>query len=86
MTTVDVDKLESCLGDVLRQVRQEGVPVDVVDHGTVIARVVPANGAAKTTPIDNDAFWDDMEELAEELGKHTNGTVDAVDLIREVRD
>jgi prevent-host-death family protein len=40
---------QHCL-DVIRQVEQDGTPVDLTRHGKVVARLVPTAPAARGTP------------------------------------
>lgn len=43
------DFKQHCL-DVIRQVEQDGAPVDLTRHGKVVARLVPTTPAARGTP------------------------------------
>ena len=51
-----------CLGAVIEFVRAHRVGVDITNHGTVVARIVPVKSDAR------EADWAEIDALAAEIG------------------
>jgi len=47
--------------------------------------VVPTPKQQKPAKRDLTTFWRDIDRLAEEIGKHWKGDMDAVEAVRDVR-
>ena len=67
---------------ILRRVR-EGEGFEITYRGRVIARLVPTDES--THQQEAEEWIRDWKALAAEIGKHSSGLVDAVELVREGR-
>ena len=87
MKTIDVSELTERINEILRLVKQEGETIEVIDHGEVIAHVVPtATPIQQTRPKqDMEAFWERNERLAAEISAYLPEKVDVVEIMRDVR-
>ncbi len=87
MTTIDASDLAAHSDEMLRQIGQTGQPIDITENGVIVARIVPVYG--HSIPRDLTAFWTDWDklsqEIGEELGRQGIGSVDAVQLMKDVR-
>ncbi len=64
---------------------QEGEPIEVTDHGKVIAHVVPVSEPKQPVKRDVHAFWRRIDQLAAQVGTHLPEKVAAVKIVREGR-
>ncbi len=88
MRTIEARELAEHAAEVVRQVKS-GETIRVLEEGIPIAVITPA---APTKPEhrpysqeEAEAFIAEMHQLAEEIGKHVTGPVDAVQAVREIR-
>jgi len=78
-------ELAERINELLRLIEEEGETIEITDRGKVIAHVVPTPKQQKPAKRDLTTFWRDIDRLAEEIGKHWKGDVDAVEAVRDVR-
>lgn len=83
MAAIDVEDLKEHTSDVLRRVRDGGEVLEVIDHGTIIAMIVPA--PSRVSPENRSTFRHEWTELSREIGRRWPKGVSAVDAIREQR-
>lgn len=67
--SVGVRELRAKTSRVLRRVRDKREAVDVTYRGQVIARIVPVASPAETAATAS-AVWADIDQVAEEIGRH----------------
>jgi len=67
MPSIGIRELKQRASQVLRHVREEGVSYDVTYHGRPVARLVPL-AKPETEPVDAEAVWSDLDQLAAEIG------------------
>ncbi|MBV9614089.1 MAG: hypothetical protein JO031_01380 [Ktedonobacteraceae bacterium] len=82
MKVVGVRELTDRINEILRMVEEEGESFEVINHGEVIARLIPGHGFH--VPLE-EAAWTDIDHLASEIGTRIPERVDAVDIISDVR-
>ena len=80
----EVRELKERIDKILRMF-QEGEPIEVTDHGKVIAHVVPVSEPKRASEQEIKAFWAEMDRLAAEIGAHWKGNMSAVDAVRDVK-
>ncbi len=80
MITVGVRELKQRTSDIIRQVRQNGMEVQVTYRGEVIALIVPVR-----RPAPKDA-WTSLDTLAAEIGARWPEDVSSLDALNEVRE
>ena len=87
MKTIGARELTERINEILRLVEDEGETIEVINHGKVIAHLVPT-----ATPIqharpkqDMEAFWERTERLAAEIGSYLPEKVDVNDIMRDIR-
>ncbi len=85
MKALGVDELKDRINEILRMVEEDGEIIEVMKHGEVIARLVPARRPQQPLKRDLKAFWAEMDRLASEIGAHWKGDMDAVEAVRDVR-
>lgn len=85
MKTIEAHELEERISEVLRQVREDGESIEITNSGEAIAHLVPVYRPQPKSPQEAQAFLDDLDRLAEEIGKHWPEGVSAVDAVRDVR-
>jgi len=87
MTTIDASNLAAHSDEMLRQLDQTGQPIDITRNGIIVARIIPVYG--RSTPRDLAAFWDDWDRMSQEIGEELERqgvqSVDAVELMNDVR-
>src|SRR5438105_1136840 len=73
------------ISEILRMVKEEGVTFEIIDHGEVIARLVP--GHEPEQPVEQAvlAFWRKIDWLAAQIGTSLPEQVDAVEIVRDGR-
>jgi prevent-host-death family protein len=84
MQTVGIRELKARTSEILRQVRDEGQPVDITLRGEVIARIVPV-APAQAQHAQALAVLHAMEQLAAEIGAQDLPPIDTTTLMREER-
>ena len=87
MKTIEVRELTESINEILRLVKEKGETIEVIDHGEVIARIVPtAMIIQQTRPKqDMEAFWARTERLAAEIGCYLPEKIDVNDIMRDIR-
>jgi prevent-host-death family protein len=81
---IGVRELKERASEVVKRVREQQATYDVTYRGKVVAHIVPA-GKPRMTEAEEDRLWAEIDELAEEIGKHWPKGVSAVDAVREQR-
>ena len=88
---VGVGELKRRADEIIREVRETGRPVDVVQDGQVAARLLPAASAEhepvarRWTDEERASFWQRIDVLAREISRVWPEGVSAVDAVREQR-
>ena len=95
MVAVKIEDLKQRADEIVRQLRETGEPVQILDEEHVVARLMPTTEADKAallaeneespTQEELDEFWAEFDELSEEISAHWPEGVSAVDAIRDVR-
>jgi len=81
----EVRELKERIDKILRMF-QEGEPIEVTDHGKVIAHVVPVSEPKQSVEENDAAAWADLKRIASELAPYwSDKNVDAVEIVRDVR-
>ncbi len=83
MKAIEAQELESHVSEILREV-ESGETVEVMRHGQVVARVVPAQAQAPDKEAIRKALAD-IDRLAAEIGKQWPEGVSAEDAVNDVR-
>ncbi len=78
--TVGVRELKQRTSDIIRQVRQNGLEVQVTYRGEVIALIVPVRRPAPK------GAWASLDTLAAEIGARWPEDVSSLDALNEVRE
>ena len=78
---IGVRDLKTHTSEILRRVRDDKETFVITHRGRIFARLLPANGRKRHWR----EVWADMDETAEEIGKHWPEGVSAVDAVREQR-
>lgn len=81
MVTVGVRELKQRASELIRRVREEGDEILVTYHGKVVARILPAAPG----PEAMQRAWEDLDQLAAEIGKWWPEGGSAVEAIVEAR-
>jgi prevent-host-death family protein len=85
MRIIGVDELKEQAGELIRQVRDQGRAIEISDGGAVVARLVPVHAVTNVIK-DDEVIWADLERLSEEISARWQGSLSAVDAVRDVRD
>ena len=86
MRTIGIRELTEHINEILRMVKEKGEPIEVVDQGEVLVRLVPADQPVQAAMVEQDnRTIRNLQQLAEEIGKYWKDDVSAVDAIRDVR-
>lgn len=87
MTSIDANDLGRRITDLVRQVRENGEIVEIVDRGEVIARIVPGNishiGVDEGLPHSRQLA--ELDRLIADIRPYLPDNVDAVEAIRDIR-
>jgi prevent-host-death family protein len=89
--TVGIRELKAKAGEIVREVRETGRPVDITVRGEVVARLSPSSSdesgltAHRWTDDERAAFWQSLDALTEEISRHWPKGISAVDAVREQR-
>ena len=81
MLTVGIRELKQQASELIRQVRESGDEIRVTYHGKVVARILPVQPAAEEVQ----RAWDDLDRLADEIGKRWPQGVSAAEAVSEGR-
>jgi prevent-host-death family protein len=81
MITVSMRELNHKTSQLIHQVRETGSEIQVTLYGKVVARIIPVS----PTPGRTGNAWDDLDRLAEEIGKKWPKGVSATQAVSEVR-
>jgi prevent-host-death family protein len=84
MRTIGVRELKTHLGAVLRRVREHQEPYAVTYRGRVVARLVPETAAPETAGLDT--WWEELDQLAGEIGRRWPEGVSAAQAVNQDRD
>jgi antitoxin (DNA-binding transcriptional repressor) of toxin-antitoxin stability system len=84
MVAVRVGELKERAEEIVRRLQETGEPVEILDQGQVVAMIVPAADPPPTQE-ELDAYWNEWDELSEDIGKVWPEGVTAVDAINDVR-
>ena len=88
MTAIEANNLAAHSDEMLRQIGETGQPVDITQNGLIVARIIPVYGLS--TPKDLSAFWSDWDRMSQEIGdelaKQGIEALDALELMKDVRD
>ena len=85
MATVAIRELHEQTDDVLRRVREQGEPVDVVDGNQIVAILVPVLPMTDEFRARTIAALDALDEVAEQIGGEWTDGMSAADAVRDVR-
>ena len=81
MLTVGIRELKQQASELIRRVRERGDEIRVTYHGKVVARILPVQPAAEEVQ----RAWDDLDRLADEIGKRWPQGVSAAEAVSEGR-
>ena len=81
MVTVGVRELKQQASELIRRVRESGDEIQVTYHGKVVARLLPVAPKAEEAG----RRWDDLDRLADEIGKRWPEGVTAAQAVSEAR-
>ncbi len=73
------------IDEILRLIEEEGETIELTNQGKSIAKWVPTQDAQKPANQNQDAFWEEMDQLAARIGVSWQGDMDAVEAVRDVR-
>ncbi|MGH2558400.1 MAG: hypothetical protein ACRDJH_04985 [Thermomicrobiales bacterium] len=81
-TQIELNDIAIDNSDFLRRVREADSPVDLVDHGEVVAHLLPVR---RVSEAERARAWAALDDLVAELGRRDVGDVSAVEKVRDVR-
>ena len=82
--SLEAYELKERINKILRMF-EEDEAFEVIDHGKVIAHVVPVNESKQPGKRDTSEAWNNLKRLSAELSAHWPKDVSAVDAVRDVR-
>jgi len=82
---LETRKLMERINEILRLIEEEGETIELTDRGKTIAQWVPTQKSQKPVKQNQDAFWQEMDQLAARIGASWQGDMDAVEAVRDVR-
>jgi antitoxin (DNA-binding transcriptional repressor) of toxin-antitoxin stability system len=87
MAAIDAHDLHERTAEILKDLRENGEPIDITDQGRVVARLSPVEPLERPRPTreEIEAWWARMDEAAEEIGKKWPEGVSAAQAISEDR-
>jgi len=85
MKTIGAHELTEHINEILRMVEEESETIEVTKRGEIIALLVPVHKPQQPAKRDLKAFWAEIDQVAAEIGSYLPGTVNAVDIMRDVR-
>lgn len=77
---LEVEELRNHITEILRAIKA-GETIEVMDHGEVIAHVVPTHKKDE----EEDDVWTELDRLSQEISARWPEGVSAVDAVRDVR-
>jgi prevent-host-death family protein len=83
MVTVGIRELKQQASELVRQVREQGNPVQITYHGKVVALLIPVE-QAKDKEAEEQA-WAELDELAAQIGRRWSQGVSAKEAVAEGR-
>ena len=83
MVTVGIRELKQQASELIRVVRETGSQVQVTYHGKVVALLVPVTSAVN--PETEKHAWDELDNLAAEIGARWPKGVSAAQAVSEAR-
>jgi antitoxin (DNA-binding transcriptional repressor) of toxin-antitoxin stability system len=81
---IGIRDLGSSASKIVRRVREKGETVDITYRGQVVARLIPVI-TPKPNPKTLNAIWADLDQVAQEIGRHWPKGVSAVEAVNEGR-
>ena len=84
MVAVVIAELKERADEIVRRMQEAGEPVEIFDAGQIVARLVPADDPPLTQE-ELDAFWQEWDEVSEDIGAAWPEGVSVVDAIKDVR-
>lgn len=81
MITVGIRELKQQTSELIRRVRETGDEIYVTHRGKVVARIIPI----APTPEQEAGQWDDLDRLAQEIGKRWPAGTSAAEAVTEAR-
>lgn len=84
MESVGVRDLKERASEIVRRVREENASFAVTFRGQVVGRIVPEQ-PGRPTPEDLTVFWDELDQLIEDIAAKTPRGVSAADVMRDIR-
>jgi prevent-host-death family protein len=84
MRSVGVRELKAHTSRVLREVHENGEPVEVTLRGRAVARLVPVS-AVRPSDDETAAVRADLDELAAQIGARWPSDTSAAEAVHEVR-
>jgi len=84
MITVGIRELKQQASQLVRQVREQGSPVQITYHGKVVAMLIPVE-QTKNAEAEAQA-WMELDELAAQIGQRWPEGVSAQGAVAEGRD
>ena len=85
MKTIGAHELTERINEILRMVEEESETIEVTKRGEVIALLVPVHKSQQPAKQDLKAFWAEIDQVAAEIGSYLPESVNAVDIMRDVR-
>lgn len=94
MSVAGIDMLADDLRTLLASARRSGETIQIVDHGEIVAQIVPNPQVARDRRVADDqnerrardaAVWADIDRLAKTIGEEWPEGVSAVDAVRDGR-
>jgi prevent-host-death family protein len=84
MKEIGVRELKERTSDVIRSVRENHETYSITYRGRVVARLMPV-GNGKVDEAQEDALWEEMDELAKEISRKWPKGVSAAEAVAEQR-
>ena len=85
MVTVGIRELKQQASQLVRQVREEGNPVQITYHGKVVAMLIPVEQAREPQAEAQAQAWAELDELAAQIGQRWPEGVSAQAAVAEGR-
>jgi antitoxin (DNA-binding transcriptional repressor) of toxin-antitoxin stability system len=93
MVAIHVSELREQAETVLRRLQETREPIEILDNGRTIAKLVPVDDDTGSAAADSAAaidartaaIWDDLERLSVEIGRRWPADVSAAQAVRDDR-
>ncbi|MGH2558399.1 MAG: hypothetical protein ACRDJH_04980 [Thermomicrobiales bacterium] len=82
---IELEELSEETQGFLRRARDEGVLLNITDHGEIVAHITPGTRHRRPTADEIARHFAAIDELAEEIAKTWPKGVSAVDAVNDVR-